>query len=418
MPMANFIDEGSPYISTAVAIDRDKNSQQAVKWAVENLNLKDDRIVLVHVSTQLNQNSSNETRSPTAAEMNKLYLPYRGYCARKGIRAKEVILHDLDVASALCEYIRASSFTTIVLGASSRSALARAFKNTDVPTTVGALAPNFCSVYVVSKGKTTKIKTASGSPKFKASLSTDNNPSARFHNQGSGRNSPPDVWDSNRSSPPFNAASNIRDKEYYFGLTERTLGSNSPSPHGSADSNDFMQMLQWENRKIPIPESTKANYESLGYASNFNSPQDSGFGDMIMRNRHPDTKMLTLSQSVNNLINLSISSASGSSDNSGEQSFRSDVSFEPLDVSRTSESPRSSASSQTTDIEDELRRLKLELKQITELYNVACREAVTAREEVKGIVQWKSEEGNKLEEALHAQEAALAIVERDRKSVV
>lgn len=67
------------------------------------------------------------------------------------------------------------------------------------------------------------------------------------------------------------------------------------------------------------------------------------------------------------------------------------------------------------EIEDELRRLKLELKQFTEMYNVACREAVTAREEVQGIVQWKSEEGNKLEEALHAQEAALAIVERERQ---
>lgn len=52
--MANLLDEGS-YISTVVAIDRDKNSQHAVKWAVENLKLKDDRIILVHVTTQLNR---------------------------------------------------------------------------------------------------------------------------------------------------------------------------------------------------------------------------------------------------------------------------------------------------------------------------------------------------------------------------
>lgn len=36
--------------ATAVAIDKDKNSQYAVKWAVENSNLNRN-IVLVHVNT-------------------------------------------------------------------------------------------------------------------------------------------------------------------------------------------------------------------------------------------------------------------------------------------------------------------------------------------------------------------------------
>lgn len=34
------------------------------------------------------------------------------------------------------------------------------------------------------------------------------------------------------------------------------------------------------------------------------------------------------------------------------------------------------------ELEDELTRMKLELKQITEKYNAACQEAVTAREKV------------------------------------
>ncbi|KAL6491744.1 hypothetical protein OROGR_034109 [Orobanche gracilis] len=79
----------------------------------------------------------------------------------KGIRAKEVILHDLDIASALSEFISANSIRTIVLGASNRSAIARAFRNADVPTSLGKLAPDSCTVYAISKGRTLKIKSAS-----------------------------------------------------------------------------------------------------------------------------------------------------------------------------------------------------------------------------------------------------------------
>lgn len=45
-------DDGSrfqPSILTAVAIDRDKNSQQAVKWAVDHLLINTSRIILIHV---------------------------------------------------------------------------------------------------------------------------------------------------------------------------------------------------------------------------------------------------------------------------------------------------------------------------------------------------------------------------------
>lgn len=39
-------------ISTAVGIDKDKNSQAAVKWALEKLRLKDNHLLLAHVKIQ------------------------------------------------------------------------------------------------------------------------------------------------------------------------------------------------------------------------------------------------------------------------------------------------------------------------------------------------------------------------------
>ncbi|KAL2234815.1 UNVERIFIED_CONTAM: U-box domain-containing protein 34 [Sesamum indicum] len=67
------------------------------------------------------------------------------------------------------------------------------------------------------------------------------------------------------------------------------------------------------------------------------------------------------------------------------------------------------------ELEEELRRLKLELKQTTERYNAACQEAETAKEKVRDLVQWKSEEASRIEEAKQSREAALAIVEREKQ---
>lgn len=47
---------GGSIFTTAVAIDRDKNSQYAVKWAVENLHLNRN-IILVHVKNQYSSSS-------------------------------------------------------------------------------------------------------------------------------------------------------------------------------------------------------------------------------------------------------------------------------------------------------------------------------------------------------------------------
>lgn len=48
----------------AVAIDRDKNSQTALKWAVDNLLLKGQTVVLIHVKPRsLSTNPSTNSNS-------------------------------------------------------------------------------------------------------------------------------------------------------------------------------------------------------------------------------------------------------------------------------------------------------------------------------------------------------------------
>ncbi|MCH98975.1 U-box domain-containing protein 51-like, partial [Trifolium medium] len=96
-------------------------------------------------------------RAPTEEELHQLFLPFRGFCARKGIIAKELVLHDIDVSSALTDYIIDHSFINVVVGAPRwNNAFIRRFKDEDVPTSLIKSLPETCTVHIISKGKVHK----------------------------------------------------------------------------------------------------------------------------------------------------------------------------------------------------------------------------------------------------------------------
>ncbi|KAJ6678908.1 BINDING PROTEIN putative-RELATED [Salix purpurea] len=63
------------------------------------------------------------------------------------------------------------------------------------------------------------------------------------------------------------------------------------------------------------------------------------------------------------------------------------------------------------DMESEMRRLKLELKQTMDLYSTACRESLTAKRKATELNRWRIEEERRLEESRFSEEAALSIIE-------
>ncbi|KAL6134828.1 hypothetical protein ACLB2K_067056 [Fragaria x ananassa] len=84
-------------------------------------------------------------------------------------------------------------------------------------------------------------------------------------------------------------------------------------------------------------------------------------------------------------------------------------------VSQDTSLTSSSWSSQNLDeVEAEMRRLKLELKQTMDMYSTACREALTAKHKEMELHNLKAVEEHKLEEARLAQEAAVAVAEKER----
>lgn len=111
------------------------------------------------------------------------------------INCRDILLEDVDKVRAIVEYVSTSAIENLVVGAASRNGfmryiyilllsiflvfiicnkvwidlfvtdylifvLSRRFK-TDLPTTLSKSSPDFCNVYVISKGKIASVRNAS-----------------------------------------------------------------------------------------------------------------------------------------------------------------------------------------------------------------------------------------------------------------
>lgn len=171
---------------TIVAVDKDKHSTHAVRWAIDNLFESNRKLVLIHVRTTrrrypslldtyflflfsslflqrlilcivcnlLAEAGHSVTVEPHGGSVDDIFCHFRAYCARKAVRHRfqllfytdkslqicdlkfavscymqtivhEEIIEGNDVHTALVDYINKHHVTTIVLGASSRNPLTR-----------------------------------------------------------------------------------------------------------------------------------------------------------------------------------------------------------------------------------------------------------------------------------------------------
>ncbi|KAK6273837.1 PREDICTED: U-box domain-containing protein 52 isoform X1 [Theobroma cacao] len=353
----HFSDESNvPANTTAVAIDRDKNSPHAVRWAIDHLVITNPLIILVHVRHK------NQGEGESDYDINQLFIPFRGYCARKGIQMREVILEDTDISKALVDYISKNLINSMVLGAASRNAISsylsyRKFKH-DVPTTLIKSAPEFCSVYVISKGKILTVRTAQ-----RPVANTATPPKAP-----------------SAGMPPQIPLDQIEDDGIRGQYTRGAL-RNAGSERLSLDNPS----------KVPIRERDRQR----------SSPANLSLDSIDIGIRGQSS---TSHDSFSNESDFPAKLALGSMDISGQD----------LDFSMVSGSPSESLPQSTRDIEAEMRRLKLELKQTMDMYSTACKEALTAKRKANELHQWKMEEARKFEEARLAEEAALAIAEMEK----
>ncbi|KAH0886091.1 hypothetical protein HID58_062187 [Brassica napus] len=385
------IKEGGSTGVVAVAIDKEKSSQHALKWAVDHLLQRGQSVILVHVklrpsplnntsslhasSAKLTQEPSLVCRDPEGASKD-IFLPFRCFCTRKDIQCQDVLIEEYDVAKALVEYANQAAIEVLVVGSSNKGGFLRFNKPTDIPVAITKTAPDFCTVYVISKGKISTMRSASRSAPTNAPLrSPIQPPSLR----------PP--------QPVPSTSNNMRADRQSFESQRRSM-EDRRSPFTRRGYGRSYGDLSVPESDISFVSSGRPSIDRM--FPNIN--------DMNDPNRTPPR--------LSNFSDMDYGPNFESSSNYGRRSV--DVNS-PTDLSSGSfENERFSSASAMDDVESEMRRLKLELKQTMEMYSTACKEALTAKQKATELQRWKLEEERKLEEARLAEEAALAIAEKEK----
>ncbi|KAM5579795.1 U-box domain-containing protein 52 [Rosa sericea] len=377
----------------AVAIDKDKGSQNALRWAAESILSRGQTVVLIHVILRQNAtnslaganaiiyDSNNPSSSPHKQQLEKmtkdLFLTFHCYCTRKDIQCLDVILEDTDIGKALTEYVSYAAIETLVLGAPSKHGFIR-FKSSGMSSSVLKGAPDFCTVYVISKGKLSSQRDASRAAPYRSPLFP--------HIESLNKQNASKVSETSKNNiylkakPSFKPR-NLPDDPFRSPFARGGGGfTNGRMSGGFSESESDISFISSDRASTDRASSVMYEYIDQGRGGRLSTSSDHSFGSIPIAPRFGD---------LNSMNDFSMVS----------------------DTSLTS----SSWSSQNLDeVEAEMRRLKLELKQTMDMYSTACREALTAKQKEMELKNSKAEEEQKLEEARLAQEAAIAVAEKEK----
>ncbi|KAM7480938.1 hypothetical protein LguiB_005521 [Lonicera macranthoides] len=373
--------------TVTVAIDKDKGSQYALKWAVDNLLGRGKSVILLHINQRpcsippkvanYDEELIKTYRRPVDNQSKELFLPFRCFCTRKDIQVTEVIADDTDIAKGICDYVRVNLIETLVLGAPTKNAFVR-FKTADIPSSVSKSAPEFCTIYIISKGKISTVRSAS--------LPVPNpGPRSHLHAQNHSLRNPPN---DTRPMQPYNSTRVLDRSPFASSHIPDDLEIKSPFTRAKASNKSYGE-LSLPDTDISFVSSGRPSTERMfpSFGDDISSaPRLSSSSDTENRISFGGSPFTGKSIDVNNLLG-----AFGSSDISS-------VSW----------------SSSQDEVEAEMRKLKQELKHTMDMYSTACKEALSAKQKAMELHQWKMEEQQRLEEARLAEEAALAIAEKEK----
>ncbi|XP_013709774.2 U-box domain-containing protein 52-like [Brassica napus] len=379
LPKTDATSKGKKSGSVAVAIDNDKTSKIALKWTLENLTSRGQTLALIHVAPKSQSSSDIEEGTMHMQHMDKqtkdLFVSFHCYCSRKEIQCLDVLLEDVDKVKAIVEYVTISAIENLVLGAPSRSSLMRRFK-TDLPTSVSKAAPDFCNVYVISKGKVSSLRSSSRPAPYHPSVLSDFD----FENKPKIVNTPvsprPRRSVDTRFTKPTQGHMKLigdfsdSESEYSFISASHQGSENSFISSGTPSSADRCSFT------YDLPDSART--------SRMSTSSEQSIGSHRLGIKFTDLGFLNNSSTVS------------------EDSGRTSCSY---------------SSQSLDDVEAQMRRLRLELKQTMDMYSSACKEALTARQEATELKNLRSEEERRMEELKMTEETAMSMVANERAKV-
>ncbi|XP_031092213.1 U-box domain-containing protein 52-like [Ipomoea triloba] len=365
----------------AIAVDKDKGSQSALKWTTENLVSRGQTLVLIHVlhkSFHGAATAGQDRKQQIEKHTKELFGVFHVFCTRKDIQTMDIILEDTDVSKALMQYVSGAAIENLVLGASKHGFLKR-LKVMDVPTCVSKGAPDFCTVYVISKAKISSVRNASRPAPFMSPLYNQINKK----NEEQQENSPPTV--AAPVVPKVNAAATpavtrhrhtptLKDKLATFG-----------------EKNNRASFMYHSDMEIPFrsPFDKAAGRGIQGKP--FSDFLDNDTDISFVSSGRPSTD-------TSSMFNDGLDSGRTSRvSTSSESSFGSGFGSKASDTSSFTDNC-SSSSFDGDEGDAEMKRLKQELQKMMDLYSTACKEALTAKQKATELQLWRIEEEKRLEE--------------------
>ncbi|MBA0719106.1 hypothetical protein Golax_006812 [Gossypium laxum] len=327
--------------------------------------------------SDVNDEVAKAYKQQLESQAKEVFLPFRCFCSRKDIKCNEVILEDTDISKALIDYVSSFPVETLVLGAPSRSGFVRRFRTAEVTTNVSKGAPDYCTIYVIGKGKISSVRSASAPPPPR--------PQSQPLLQPQPNNNIPDPTESPSSA---RAVVNPRHR-----APQRPHNPHRNLHEEAEIKSPFTRARNVMKYEPPTPES------DISFVSSGKPSSDTMFSSTSDNMEFGNPPRLS---SCSDFDNRSMAS---SVDFSSQYNF----SFCSEESGRTSWS-----SHNMDDVEAEMRRLKQELKQTMDMYSAACKEALSAKKKAMELQSWKMQEEQKKEEARVAEKAALSLAETEK----
>ncbi|KAG2306343.1 hypothetical protein Bca4012_084626 [Brassica carinata] len=392
----------------AVAVENNKGSQHALKWAADHLVSKGETIILLHVLHKSSSDSA-EVNAEKHKQAENLFVTFHCYCSRKEIQCLDVTLEDDSIVKSLAEYVSSGVIENLVLGAPSRHGfMRRKFKISDTPSNVAKAAPDFCTVYIISKGKISSVRHAQRAAPYQSPLIAQIENHSAVTNYEKFRNT---MSFRDRTPARSSVSSSIED----YGK--------SPLARTSNYANSFYDLSDSDN-DISFVSSGRPSITSSGRRSTASSGRPStstnGRSDISFVSSGRPSTSTTGSPSFiyefpDSDSGLTPRMSTGSGQSVGSMRLGINIQHDFSFVSQDSGRYSCSCSPQNLeDVEAEMRRLKLELKHTIDLYGSACREALAAKQEAKELQRQKMEEEGWGQEGQLSEKSTKLIAEKER----
>lgn len=452
----------APHMVIAVAVKKGNNSTFAVKWALDQLMSPGQTLILLHVRPRLltiptpmgNRVPISQVQEDAVAaymhevdtQTNAMFLPYRKLCNGKQVETVLAVAEEDDVAAAIIQQITSYGISKLVIGSSSRNAITRRFKGLDVPGTVGKNAPDFCTVYGISKGKLISVRSATSTEYYNnyssgfsdmsdssyartvsesdASIQSYSQPLPILRNRPLSNSN--QIRRSNTISNPASTITNVSSRKFSsismlsqtssipeeYGVYESENGRSSISrSDGYSDNSSTMSIEEREfpDNSVVVPRTPD---RSRGYLASMDAET---FHTSVCQFLPDNPIVDSLSGGLRGESAISTDCLRGGHENVNMlKENEKPMEMRPWDLNSGYDSVNRPFSQERQNILNEVERLKIELQHTRGMFAVAREEAMNAKMTANELTLQRIQEVRKVEEAKMREEIARTIAAQEK----